>query len=63
VRYTLIFLHYLTTIIHLQEEKSETSIDLGGATSKQIGPKIVDGSKFDKFFEALVNIIVIIPVK
>lgn len=47
-----------------QEVKTDDcAINMGGGAEKSQANKIIDGSKFETFFEALVNVIVVIPVK
>lgn len=46
-----------------QNDKSTSTTSINLTDKESVVHKIIDGSKFDAFFDAIVNIIVVIPVK
>ena len=47
----------------VENKTEDCAINIGSDLEKSQGDRIIDGSKFETFYEALVNVIVVIPVK
>lgn len=58
-----------TSVVHENEQNEQIEISVdpqnegAAAAVAKVYPVVIDGNKFQSFFESLVNILVVIPVK